>query len=478
MKRKLTTVVIGVIIAMMFSQVLVANAEIGHNNSHSSCKCAGEPAIMEELESLINMCKQANTVEQLTDSLTERRGNVVISDVKVYPSASSMESRAAVATGKIDNHTVVRLYYDDNKSWVQFNVGINLSGISSADVLIPSESATYSWISTPSNEYGFVLPIDGMDISEDIGCRYGCELNGQLCEWCVANDPVFANRIHYGIDTNWRIAQGTPVRAMAGGQVISGVESDGSGWGHWVRIFHNNGLSTLYAHMEDPPVVVGYIPQGAYLGTVGGTGYVTGPHLHLEVYNSNNVKVDPYPYIVDAESYEGTCINPKTFVVFDGPLTLRSEPLSSSTNCGSIPNGTVVTISKIEPARDNFIFGYISSGTYTGRWIALGKTTIADETTIDNPEEISNEMYAANLTDQWLVYNGPLTIRESASSSSASYGQVTDGSRFYITEVYMADDYIFGKISSSSHLLLASGSTCTADNAKGHWVAIDFCTTY
>ena len=96
--------------------------------------------------------------------------------------------------------------------------------------------------------------------------------------------------------------------------------------------------------------------------------------------------------------------------------------------------------------------------------VALGKT--------------NGEIYAANLTDQWLVYDGPLTIRESASSSSASYGQVTDGSRFYITEVYMADDYIFGKISSSSHLLLASGSTCTADNAKGHWVAIDFCTTY
>ncbi len=160
-----------------------------------------------------------------------------------------MESRASVAAGKIDNHTVVRLYYDDNKSWVQFSVGINLSGISTTDVLMPSAAATYSWISTPSNEYGFVLPIDSMVFPDDIGCRFGCELNGQLCEWCLPRYSTLYGRIHYGLDITWGTIQGTPIRAMAGGQVISGVESDGSGWGHWVRIFHNNGLSTLYAHM-------------------------------------------------------------------------------------------------------------------------------------------------------------------------------------------------------------------------------------
>ncbi len=68
MKRKITTVLIAVLIAIMISQVFVVNAEIGHNSSRTSCKCTGEPAIMEELESLINMSKQANSVEQLTDS--------------------------------------------------------------------------------------------------------------------------------------------------------------------------------------------------------------------------------------------------------------------------------------------------------------------------------------------------------------------------------------------------------------------------
>jgi murein DD-endopeptidase MepM/ murein hydrolase activator NlpD len=57
-------------------------------------------------------------------------------------------------------------------------------------------------------------------------------------------------------------------------------------------IKHNNGLTTLYAHMSSFGVSVGQtVVAGQKIGLSGNTGYSTGPHLHFTVFASQGVRV-------------------------------------------------------------------------------------------------------------------------------------------------------------------------------------------
>lgn len=83
---------------------------------------------------------------------------------------------------------------------------------------------------------------------------------------------------------------GTPIVASASGDVI--VSRDfgwNGGYGKYVVINHNNGTQTLYAHMSEVIVGVGWhVAQGQVLGYVGNTGKSTGSHLHFEIRGAKN----------------------------------------------------------------------------------------------------------------------------------------------------------------------------------------------
>ncbi len=94
---------------------------------------------------------------------------------------------------------------------------------------------------------------------------------------------------------------GTPIRAVASGQVIT-VQSHYS-YGYYVMIYHGtaddgNNYTTLYAHMNSwPPVSVGQtVSQGDVIGYVGSTGNSTGNHLHIEL-RQNGARINPALYI-------------------------------------------------------------------------------------------------------------------------------------------------------------------------------------
>lgn len=99
---------------------------------------------------------------------------------------------------------------------------------------------------------------------------------------------------HPGIDL--RAPKGTNVLSMDAGTVIE-VEKMLVGYGHYVRIAHNGTLSTLSAHLDKVEVVAGQkVQKGQTIGTVGMTGWTTGPHLHFEVYVGNRA-VNPMGYV-------------------------------------------------------------------------------------------------------------------------------------------------------------------------------------
>lgn len=103
---------------------------------------------------------------------------------------------------------------------------------------------------------------------------------------------VMGNRwgeYHRGID----IARPSSYAILAADNgVVVSTGYDGS-YGNKVVIDHNNGYTTLYAHLSEINVSVGQVvPQGSNIGIMGSTGVSTGTHLHFEVEQGGSL-VDP-----------------------------------------------------------------------------------------------------------------------------------------------------------------------------------------
>jgi len=111
---------------------------------------------------------------------------------------------------------------------------------------------------------------------------------------------LYASGSHNGMD--FRASQGTPVKSVHSG-VVEGTgntdEQRGCGsYGRWILIKHGNGLSSVYAHLSATIVKTGQsVKSGEVIGYSGGTpgvfgsGYSTGPHLHLGLFASQGVSV-------------------------------------------------------------------------------------------------------------------------------------------------------------------------------------------
>ena len=96
-------------------------------------------------------------------------------------------------------------------------------------------------------------------------------------------------KAHKGIDYSAPI--GTPVHTVGKGVVrVAGYMN---GLGNVVFVDHSNSQTTVYAHLNQFKVKAGQtVEQGQLIGTVGETGWATGPHLHFEFRISDQYK-DP-----------------------------------------------------------------------------------------------------------------------------------------------------------------------------------------
>ena len=99
-------------------------------------------------------------------------------------------------------------------------------------------------------------------------------------------------RMHEGIDLAG--PYGSPVRAVTAGTVIEAGEE--SGYGYIVKIQHDNGVVTYYAHLSRILVEGGHVDAGQIIAKEGDTGHSTGPHLHFEVRIDGN-PIDPVPWL-------------------------------------------------------------------------------------------------------------------------------------------------------------------------------------
>ena len=100
-------------------------------------------------------------------------------------------------------------------------------------------------------------------------------------------------RFHHGVDIP--APTGTNIGAARSGTVIE-VGSTAAR-GNYIKVQHDDGLVTLYQHCNSILAQQGdKVAQDQTIATVGSTGKVTGPHLHLEVWK-NGKDVDPMQYL-------------------------------------------------------------------------------------------------------------------------------------------------------------------------------------
>ncbi|WP_181701038.1 M23 family metallopeptidase [Chthonobacter albigriseus] len=98
-------------------------------------------------------------------------------------------------------------------------------------------------------------------------------------------------KMHTGVD--WAAPPGTPIMAAGDGVVVYADWK--SGYGNFIKLRHNNGYETAYAHQTRFASGIregARVRQGQVIGYVGSTGLSTGPHLHYEVQVNGNF-VDP-----------------------------------------------------------------------------------------------------------------------------------------------------------------------------------------
>jgi len=101
---------------------------------------------------------------------------------------------------------------------------------------------------------------------------------------------------HTGLDMRYSNSTAGTIYAADRGRVEAVGYSSTSGY--YVRINHNNGMVTYYAHMRSRSWVVEgiVVNKGEAIGTIGATGVATGYHLHFGV-QVNGVWVNPCKYL-------------------------------------------------------------------------------------------------------------------------------------------------------------------------------------
>lgn len=190
--------------------------------------------------------------------------------------------------GMIDRKSQINsaLFFEDEKSYYFTGAGL------------PNETNAYYW-PIGSDE---IKQINGIEFAFDapssinITSNYGPRIHPK----------TGVESKHNGIDISGKEGV-TNVIASKSGKVVKinngcipGNDSCGSGYGNYIKISHEDGNYTLYAHLHNNSIRVkenDEVSQGQVIAKVGNSGRSTGPHLHFEVRTDASTRTDPLNYV-------------------------------------------------------------------------------------------------------------------------------------------------------------------------------------
>ncbi len=116
----------------------------------------------------------------------------------------------------------------------------------------------------------------------------------------ASSGRLYKSGTHNGVD--FGAAIGTPIYAMADGTVAGTGDTDVQcprvSFGRFILIKYDNGLASTFGHLSVISVTKGQVvKRGELVGYSGNTGYSTGPHLHVSVYDATAVDLKTLPSI-------------------------------------------------------------------------------------------------------------------------------------------------------------------------------------
>jgi len=177
------------------------------------------------------------------------RGAVVLGSVQTEPAADEAAAPEEEASEEPDS--------------AEGSAFEEVAGTSAGDDILDEHAVLLDAINATASTGVFIWPTEGR-LSSLFGPR----------------STNFGSTRHEGIDINAPL--GTPIVAADGGEVVF------AGWngafGLMVKISHDDGIATLYAHCSELLVSVGdIVSQGQTIALMGRTGRASGVHLHFEV---------------------------------------------------------------------------------------------------------------------------------------------------------------------------------------------------
>lgn len=159
-------------------------------------------------------------------------------------------------------------------------------------------------------------PIGSSETTESNGKVYARgEPEATVITATFAGDDSVHNGSHGALDiANMRGSGVTNIIASKSGIVVyptegaqlncqedEGIGSTcGGGYGNYVIIQHADGNYTLYAHLYADTILVKAgesVEQGQVIAKMGNSGNSTGTHLHFEVRNAQDIKLDPLDFV-------------------------------------------------------------------------------------------------------------------------------------------------------------------------------------
>lgn len=153
---------------------------------------------------------------------------------------------------------------------------------------------------------------------------------------------------HKAVDIGWhKLESDNQVLAHSEGIVVwvqtgqknnKGAKGNKS-YGNAIKIKHNNGMFTLYAHLRSVKVKKGQtVTKGQVIGVMGNTGNSYGRHLHFEVRDKNDKRINPTMYL--NADLPNNCTGKRYMLLFN--KWFRKQPKVSNNKIRKLKTGTVI----------------------------------------------------------------------------------------------------------------------------------------
>ena len=248
--------------------------------------------------------KKITQLEYLSDSLEENRDIVSQEKTRLNSLHQELDARQKILSYSIREKEDVLVQTQNEESGFQAVLEQKREERESLEREILEYESQIDLIIDPNSlpEPGtpvFRLPFN---IGQRITQRFG------RTPYAIRNSRQYGNAFHPGVD--YATPNGTKIFSAGNGRVLGTGDTDTlrtcQSWGKWVAIEHNNGLTTLYAHLSIIRVNEGEaVKSGDLIGYSGNTGFSTGPHLHFGVYASIGLKIVPYETISSSSKCRG-----------------------------------------------------------------------------------------------------------------------------------------------------------------------------